>query len=479
MAAMIDSIKLKWFYGFLLGFIALGSIFLANEFYWFAAIPAIIGVVFLAVFAIDVLLFIIVFCTPLAINLEGEGRIALSLPTEPLLAGVMLIFLIKIAFEGGFDRKVLYHPISIIIIINLVWMFITSMTSTMVVVSLKHVIAQLWFICPFYFLGTQLFRDFKNIRKFIWMYIIPLIIVIGYTIVKHQSFGFTEKAAHSSMYPFYNDHTAYAAMIAMFLPLTISFIFNPRMSGISRIMSFAVMAILIVALVLSYTRAAWISLAIALVVYIIFALRIKFYVVLIGIITVMSLYFTYQTQITMKMEKNTQQSATDFNKHLESMSNIKTDASNRERLNRWQCAIRMFKEKPILGWGPGTYQFNYAPFQFAKEKTDISTNRGDRGNSHSEYLGPMAESGILGLIFMILLVGAIIYRATILYSRTKDKEIRALTLGVLLGLITYFVHGALNDFLDTDKASVPFWGFVAIIVAMDVYHAKTAKTQED
>jgi hypothetical protein len=40
----------------------------------------------------------------------------------------------------------------------------------------------------------------------------------------------------------------------------------------------------------------------------------------------------------------------------------------------------------------------------------------------------------------------------------------------LLGLITYFTHGFLNNFLDTDKLSVPFWGFVAIIVALDVYH---------
>jgi hypothetical protein len=35
-------------------------------------------------------------------------------------------------------------------------------------------------------------------------------------------------------------------------------------------------------------------------------------------------------------------------------------------------------------------------------------------------------------------------------------------------LITYFVHGALNNFLDTDKASVPFWGFAAFIIAADL-----------
>jgi hypothetical protein len=75
----------------------------------------------------------------------------------------------------------------------------------------------------------------------------------------------------------------------------------------------------------------------------------------------------------------------------------------------------------------------------------------------------------------VTIVFVIIYRATILYSNSQDKEIRLLTLGILLGLITYFVHGGLNDFLDTDKAAVPFWGFVGMLVALDIYHSKKTK----
>jgi len=40
----------------------------------------------------------------------------------------------------------------------------------------------------------------------------------------------------------------------------------------------------------------------------------------------------------------------------------------------------------------------------------------------------------------------------------------------MLGLITYYTHGLLNNFLDTDKASVPFWGFIGILVALDLFH---------
>ena len=119
----------------------------------------------------------------------------------------------------------------------------------------------------------------------------------------------------------------------------------------------------------------------------------------------------------------------------------------------------MFNQKPFWGWGPGTYQFNYAPFQKSSEMTIISTNAGNMGNAHSEYFGPLAEQGVIGITAMILLVIAILYRSTMLYSRTEDPKVRTLTLGILLGLVTYFVHGALNNFLDTDKLSVPFWAF--------------------
>jgi O-antigen ligase len=165
--------------------------------------------------------------------------------------------------------------------------------------------------------------------------------------------------------------------------------------------------------------------------------------------------------------------------HVKSIYNISSNASNLERVNRWQAAIRMFHERPFFGWGPGTYQFVYAPFQRSKEKTIISTNAGDRGNSHNEYLGPLSEEGVLGMVAVFLIVIFSIYTALKVYARTEDKEIKLLVMMAMLGLITYFTHGFLNNFLDTDKASVPVWGFMAIIVALDLYHTKQKSEMTD
>ena len=89
-------------------------------------------------------------------------------------------------------------------------------------------------------------------------------------------------------------------------------------------------------------------------------------------------------QGTMHNQKNDAEHTTEkFSERIESMSNISSDASNLERLNRWNCALELFYKRPFFGWGPGTYSFVYAPFQSSKNLTIISTNFGDGGNAHN------------------------------------------------------------------------------------------------
>ena len=122
--------------------------------------------------------------------------------------------------------------------------------------------------------------------------------------------------------------------------------------------------------------------------------------------------------------------------------------------------------------------FQYAPFQVSHEKTRISTNTGTRGNAHSEYLGPLSESGVLGMISIIIVFLTTIYTGLRVYFNSKNREVKIISLAVLLGLITYYVHGILNNFLDTDKASALVWGYTAILVAFDIYGGKGMEKSE-
>jgi O-antigen ligase len=475
---LLEQRNIKWVYALSLAFILLNAVCTFFEFYYFNLVPAVILVLLLALFSLDKLILIVVFLTPLAINLQNlEGGLGLSLPTEPIIFGIMLIFIFKQIHSSTLEPKLMKHPITIAILINLAWILVTCITSDLPVVSFKFLISRLWFVITFYFLCTQLFRKYSYIKTFMWLYILSFSIIIVYTLIEHAKVNFDEQIANYIMSPFYNDHTVYGAMLAMFFPAILFFTVNRKYSGSIKFAAVMFMLLFIVALIFSYTRAAWVSLAAAFLAYMVLLLRVKFkYVMmLLGIAAVLGTI--YQTEIKMKLEKNRQDASQDFDKHIESISNISTDASNLERINRWNAAFRMFGERPVFGWGPGTYSFEYAPFQHANEKTIISTNMGDKGNAHSEYIGPLCESGVLGLLTFVAIILCVLSTGFRLYYTVTEYETRRLVLVILLGFITYIVHGALNNFLDTDKASVPFWGFVAMLVAIDLYH-KNKETEE-
>lgn len=473
-------IKIILFYLISALFILLNVFFLATRHSMvMSALPLILAVVLLAFFAFDKLLYLVVFFTPLSLPLsEIASGLAFNmfLPTEPLLFGILLIFILKCFASGKFDRGILTHPVSLAIYLGLFWTFLTTLTSTLPIVSVKFFLSRVWFLVGFYLLAAKLFESGKNIEKYIWLYTVPLLIIIFYSTYRLQGYGLWNKqAAHFVVDPFYNDHTAYGAAIAMYLPFLFGFSFTNIYSPGIRKLSWIVLGLLLMGLILSYARAAWVSVIAALGVWLIIRMKIRFKPLFFSFLISISIILAFQHQILMYLERNNTESSSNLAEHISSISNISSDASNLERLNRWSCAVRMFEDKPLFGWGPGTYMFNYAPYQLTADRTIISTNSADGGNAHSEYLGPMAESGFMGLVTFLFLIVTVIYTALQVYSRVTDKRLKTIVMCALLGLITYYVHGVLNNFLDTDKLSLPFWGFTAIIVAVDIHTRKISR----
>lgn len=475
-----EKYKIALFYILSAFFMLLNAYFLVTKHSMIInALPIVLAIALLAIYAFDKLLYLVVLATPLSLPLS-ELVPGLSfnmfLPTEPLLFGILLIFLLQFFAKGKFDRDILHHPISYAIYFSLFWILVTSITSTIPIVSFKFLLSRIWFLVGFYFITAKLFESSRNIEKYIWLYTIPLLIVIFYSTYRLFGYGLWDKqAAHFVVNPFYNDHTSYGAVIAMYLPFLFGFSFTKIYSPTTRIFVRIVLCILLVGLILSYARAAWISMIAAFGIWVIIRLRIKFMTIFTTFLLLISLIFIFQKQIVMYLERNNTQSSANLGEHISSISNITSDASNLERINRWSCAIRMFEDKPVFGFGPATYMFNYAPYQLSAYRTIISTNSADRGNAHSEYLGPLAESGFMGLVYFLILIITISYTAIRAYSKTNDKRLRTLLMSSLLGLITYYIHGVMNNFLDTDKLSVPFWGFSAAIVAIDIYIRKNEK----
>ena len=447
---------------------------IGNERYWGLLIPLFLAVITMALLRLDLLLTTVAFLTPLSTSLKELGiynpiGVEMALPTEPILFGLMIVAWVKMFSDKTLFKGLYTHPISIAIGAYLFWLLFTSISSSMPIVSLKLLVTRLWFISSFYVLAYAWFQKKSNVHRFVKAYLTGLSLVALYTIVQHSAMGFEHEVAHWVMSPFFKDHTSYGMALALLLPFSYYLTKYSETQAI-KLMFTCVFILLIIALILSYTRAAWLSCVLALCVYIIMKLKIRFSLLLSFFIFSMSFILIFQTDILMVLEKNSQDSSDSFLEHIESMSNVTTDASNLERINRWKSAIRLFEDRPHFGWGPGTYQFHYAPYQNYYEKTVISTNAGDMGNAHSEYLSALAETGWPGLLVFLIFITTVFLKAIVLHPKLEDKREQWMVMACILGLVTYFSHALLNNFLDMDKASVPVWAFIALIVVLDVNH---------
>ena len=442
-------------------------------------IPFVLVMAYVAFYHFDKLFMILVFFTPLSINIEEfvDGGVGLFLPTEPILFGMLMLIIFNQLQKNRFDRAIIFHPISIIIILQLLWIVFTSITSELPLVSFKFLLTKLWFFIPIYFYGILFFRaNEKNISKFIWLFVSALAIVVVYTLIVHASNGFDEKSSHWVMFPFFKDHTSYGAILALSFPLLIGLLYSKKQSPLLKSCLIFLILLFTTGIIMSYTRAAWLSLFGALVVYLLIKFKVKFkYLAFLGVIGILFIAANW-VEIQHSLERNNAEHATEnMDERIESMANISSDASNLERINRWTCAIDLWQERPFLGWGPGTYAMVYGPYQQSRNLTIISTASGTKGNAHSEYLGPLAEQGLIGMLLMFVLIGFIMYYGISVYNRMPIGEVRVLLLVSILGLVTYFAHGFLNNYLDTDKATVPVWGLTALIVMLDLRYPITKK----
>jgi putative inorganic carbon (HCO3(-)) transporter len=442
----------------------------ALNYYYLLFLPAFFFIALGFFFKPDLFFYFLAFITPLSINpADAElGKLSLSIPSEPIAAILVVFFFLLLVTTNKVDRKFLLHPISIIIYIYFIWMGICTMTSEEKLVSIKFVIAKTWFIVPCYFLAGVFFQENKSIIRYMFLFVLGITLVSTYNVIHLSQYGFEDKPSQWTMQPFFKDHAILGAVVAINIPLCLGLIKLTGKNFINRTSLIFFLLILVFCIIVTYSRAAWVSVVPALLLYLIFVFRIRFKWIMLVVFIGLGYAIVHMDSIIMNMEQNKVAGSDDIEKNAESISNISTDPSNLERINRWACAIEMWKDRPYVGWGPGTYMFEYAPFQLRRNYTEISTNFGDVGNAHSEYLGPLAETGFPGLLIFICLLFATFYFAFKAHWNTDSKINKILICTAACGLVTYFTHGFLNNFLDTDKASNIFWPLIAVIVAMDV-----------
>jgi len=414
-----------------------------------------------------VLLYLLAFAIPISTSVQVFSGSSLSMPSELISFLFCIYFFLKLLTGKRLPKQFLRHPITILLMLDLLWLFISSAASELPLVSFKRFIIRGSYAITFYYFFYELFsQDPKNFKRVVYVHLTAMLLVVGYTVYRHLPIGFVMMGSQLLSKPFYFDHTIYGAALSFFIPFLFHQSFENRNSEwkwLARVFFF----IFLPAVFLSYSRAAWLSLIIAMSLYFILKKRRGKKLMYAGLLFVGVFILLNGTKINSFLKNTRQISHTnDVAMHLKSVSNIETDASNRERINRWKCALRMSADKPVFGFGPGTYQFFYGAYQVRQDLTRISTFTGNKGHAHSEYLNYLSETGWPGLfIFLSSIVSSFVCA---LRLRKKANPESRLVIAILACLLTYFIHAFFNGFLEFDKIAFLVLICLAMLTSLDV-----------
>ncbi len=413
---------------------------------------------------------LLIFLLPFSIEVPVINGSLLRIPTEPLIGMIALLFIFDIL------RNPL--PFKRLLRVELVWLtplivaFAVSMLfSSMPFVSLKFALVNMMYMLLFYLFFTQVFvRHPALFAQLLFIYGMGLLVVLLWAMFQYWQWAWNPVVVRGIFRPFYNDHTIFgasAAMLAVFW-ITRAVLIQDRFRRIF----FSVMGLVFVAAVIfSTSRAAFLSLLFSAAVFFLLLVRVRplYLLGLCALIGIGILVFNNQlTDRIRRVDTVSYDHQAGFIERTGSVANITSDDSNVERINRWVSAVRMFKERPLTGFGPGTYQFEYIPFQEPALMNKLTVTNiwhvpeGSGGTAHSEYLLALSEMGILGLLGWLVIMGRWLWLAWICNGRSPLTHTNIIAITTLS---TYMFHAFFNNFMTTDKFAFLFWGTAAWLVA--------------
>lgn len=133
-----------------------------------------------------------------------------------------------------------------------------------------------------------------------------------------------------------------------------------------------------------------------------------------------------------------------------------------ERFNIWQGTLLMIKEHPFLGKGLGTYM-DY--FQKYTGKTVIQY-------AHNCYLQIWAEAGLFALLSFISFSGSVLYQSTKIFR--YNNFLSSLLLGLVCSFFGFLVQIFFDSQLYSLELSVLFWFMAGFIIAITKIDPKQA-----
>ena len=407
------------------------------------------------------LFLLLAFSLPLSSNLS-MGGLDLMLPAEWII-GVLALVLLFDTLNNKNYQLVLKNPLPALWIISFVLPLILS---SMLLTSIKFSLLNGVFVFVFFYGSLRYGKG--EVFKWLKLYSVSFSLVVLWGAYQFFNFDFNPTTITGIFKPFYYSSTYVGAVAALLGGFALG---NGQVDKKYWVLAIIALAII----VFSESRAALISFAFMLVAYLFSFLPLKIRLVAPALLIMIVLAFgskNISNAFSYNKIESHNPNANIFEETL-SVTNVQSDVSNIERLNRWLSALKMFQESPNWGFGPGTYQFKYIPFQESTLMNRLSVRnpddipKGSGGSAHSELLLQLSENGWPSTILFMIIFMFWVYRG---YLSTGQTQIK--TLPFFLGMVTYVFHMNVNNFLNQPGFAFLFWTFGAVLMRPDLISKK-------
>ncbi len=410
---------------------------------------------------------------PLSVPLDWDEH-QINLPSELWIAVLAVWLLFKVDWKRLWDSNFLRQPITLASLAYLTWMGCSLPFSTFPLVSLKYFAVTLahWWV---FYMGSWWYRQQSERPLSHWWqcYIFSFALVLFYAWSIHAQYDFGVAISVMVARPFYADHTLYSTVLSILIfPLLY---WSTKQGEIKRWVYWILTLCFLLGICLSFCRAAWLSLVLTAglgMLVMVFNLRFPALLALLLVLGGITVVAIPRLQ-PLLVQNTTESKKGGWLEQIQSIGNIRSDVSNLERLNRYSCAWRMFLDRPITGFGTGTFALAYLPYQRPEEMTRLSVNShrridgrhysGQGGGAHSEYLQALSELGLVGLLSWLLLIGSSWYTALRIYFQHKKQSHRRWAMALFWALNTFYLHSFFNNFLHQEEVSVLFWSMLAAL----------------
>ncbi len=133
-----------------------------------------------------------------------------------------------------------------------------------------------------------------------------------------------------------------------------------------------------------------------------------------------------------------------------------------QRIIIWRCTIRMIKDYPIVGVGPGCYSSVQEDYRLNEREKEMT-----RYHAHNNLLQEIADNGIIGILSYLWL-WYIVFKAGITslrISRMQNYQ-RSVLLGTIAGLVGFHIDGIFESNWGTSVVALLMWLVVGIMMVI-------------